>query len=476
MPERFTTEEFIEKARLLHGDKYDYSKTEYVNSNTKVQITCPIHGDFEQIPYSHLSGSGCNKCGYERIRLALSSNTKEFIEKARLVHKDNYGYSKTEYVNLNTKVQITCPIHGDFEQIPDKHLSGKGCRRCGNERIRLALSSNIEEFIKKARLFHGDKYDYSKTEYVNSNTKVQITCPIHGEFEQKPHDHLSGSGCNKCGYEKIGFKLSSNTEEFIEKAILVHGDRYDYSKVVYVKNRLNVTITCPTHGDFEQTPNSHLSGKGCQVCGGSMLSSTEEFIKKVRLVRGDKYDYSKTEYVNSKTNVTITCPIHGDFEQTPQGHLSGKGCPRCINKTEGLLFSVLNELFPQYTILDQVVVCDDGKLRIDFHIVELNLYIELDGDQHFRQVSSWEAPELTQAHDLTKTMRVLKKGQSLVRIYQPWVASDTNNWLEKLKANIREYEKPTLVFIGPEGIYDKHKEDLRYSSLSNNLYETSTFS
>ena len=148
------------------------------------------------------------------------------------------------------------------------------------------------------------------------------------------------------------------------------------------------------------------------------------------------------------------------------------GCPRCSNKTEGLLFSILEEVFHEYTIHDQVIVVSDGNLKNDFHIVELNLYIELDGDQHFRQVSNWDPPEKTQAHDLTKTKRVLKEGQSLVRIYQPWVASDTNNWLDKLKANIREYEKSTAVFIGPEGTYDKHKEDLHFSKLPNKLYET----
>jgi very-short-patch-repair endonuclease len=267
-------------------------------------------------------------------------------------------------------------------------------------------------------------------------------------------------------------------EEFIKKARLVHGDRYDYYKVVYRNARTNVTITCPIHGDFEQTPNKHINScQGCPECGKERarlgrISNTERFIKNARLVHKDNYGYSKTEYVNANTKVIITCPTHEDFKQTPTSHLSGQGCPRCINKTEGLLFSILNESLTHYTILDQAVVCDDGKLRIDFHIAELNLYIELDGDQHFRQISSWDPPEKTQAHDLTKTMHVLKEGQSLVRIYQPWVASDTNNWLEKLKENIREYENPTAVFIGPEGTYDKHKEDLHFSKLSNKLYET----
>ncbi len=536
MQERFTTELFIKRARLKHGDKYDYSFVDYKNSKTPVKIKCKKHGIFEQFPYNHLRGCGCLKCSgnmkltkekfTERARekfdtkfdytdvnmvnrdtpvtigcpehgkfqmtpcnhlnskhgcLACSGliklNTEKFVVRAKESHGDKYDYSKVVYINLNTKVTITCPKHGDFEQTPSGHLSGKGCNKCGNERRRLSCTSNIEKFIVKAKRVHDDTYDYSKVVYNGCHIDVTIICPKHGDFEQTPTNHLSGQGCNDCVKERIRLARTSNTEDFIIKARLEHGDTYGYDKVVYINAKSNVTITCPKHGDFEQTPNNHLSGKGCNKCGnekiGFVLSSnTEKFIENARIVHEDKYDYSLVDYINALTYVTIICPKHGDFEQTPNKHLYGQGCPRCINKTEGLLFSILKELFPHYTIPDQVVVCDDGKLKIDFHIVELNLYIELDGEQHFRQVSNWDPPEKTQAHDLTKTKRVLKEGQSLVRIYQPWVASDTNNWLEKLKANIREYEKPMVVFIGPEGIYDKHLSDLHYSDLSNKLYET----
>ena len=341
-----------------------------------------------------------------------------------------------------------------------------------------------EKFIEKAKEVRGDKYDYSKVVYNGCHIDVTITCPEHGDFEQTPTNHLSGRGCGDCTKEKRRLARSSNTKDFIVKAKRVHGDTYDYSKVMYINAMLNVTITCPKHGDFEQTPNNHLSGKGCNKCGnekiGFVLSSnTEDFIFKAKRMYDDTYDYSKVVYINAISNVTITCPKHGDFEKTPNKHLNGQGCPRCINKTEGLLFSILEEVFHEYTIHDQVIVVSDGKLKIDFLIVELNLYIELDGPQHFIQVSNWDPPEKTQAHDLTKTMRVLEEGQSLVRIYQPWVASDTNNWLDKLNANIREYEKPTVVFIGPKQIdpedklnYVKHKKDLHFSKLLNKLYET----
>ena len=142
-----------------------------------------------------------------------------------------------------------------------------------------------EEFIKKAREVHGDKYDYSKVEYNGSFAKVTIICPIHGEFEQTPCSHLRGGGCAKCNWENTRL----TTEEFIRKAIEVHGNKYDYSKLEYKDAFKKVTIICPIHGEFEQVPSSHLIGFGCAKCSGLAKLTTEEFIKKAREVHGDKY-------------------------------------------------------------------------------------------------------------------------------------------------------------------------------------------
>ena len=321
-----TTKEFIAKAKAVHGDKYDYSKVNYVDCNTKVTIICPTHGEFEQAPRTHLSGRGCPDCAKQRM------TTEEFIEKAKKVHGDKYDYSKVKYVNKDTKVTIICPTHGEFEQNPRSHLTGKGCPACGGSR-----KVTTEEFIKKARKVHGDKYDYSKVDYVNNNTKVTIICPTHGEFEQKPSGHLTGRGCPYCSGKK---KLT--TEEFIEKARKVHGDKYDYSKVNYVDSNTKVTIICPTHGEFEQIPYLHYSGGGCPSCSGNKKLTTEEFVERARIVHGDKYDYSKVKYVDSNTKVTIICPTHGEFEQTPFAHLLGQGCPVCnIGFTKSYKVSLL---------------------------------------------------------------------------------------------------------------------------------------
>ena len=196
-----TSAEFIEEAKKIHGDKYDYSKVDYVNNSTKVCIICPIHGEFWQSPYHHLNGIGCPKCAAKQRGEKRALSMISFIEQAKRVHGDKYDYSKVEYVNSRTKICIICLEHGEFWQIPNSHLEGRGCPSCGN-----AKKLTIEEFIQKARVIHGDKYDYSKVEYVNSNTKVCIICPEHGEFWQRPSSHLTGRGCAVCnGVSSVKF-------------------------------------------------------------------------------------------------------------------------------------------------------------------------------------------------------------------------------------------------------------------------------
>jgi len=406
---------------------------------------------------------------------------EEFIERAKNKHENKYTYDNVVYLDARSPVYVTCPIkgHGDWPVTPDSHMRTSGCPTCAKILRSKKRTLSTEIFIKRAKDTHGDTFSYEKSEYISCYIPITVTCKIHGDFEVISNVHWKGFGCSKCSGN-----FHKNTDYFIEECKEVWKNRYTYENLQYFNCKTKILVTCPEHGDFPTYPPIFLHKKsGCPTCGiisssEKRKSNTEKFIEKARLFHGDKYDYSKVVYVKNRLNVTITCPIHGDFTITPSHHLSGQGCSDCKNKSEGKIFLILKELFPYYTIIRQNPIVGKGRnsLKIDFHVVELNLYIELDGDQHFSQVSNWEAPELTQAHDLTKTIRVLKKGQSLVRIYQPWVASDTNNWLDKLKANIREYENPTVVFIGPEGIYDKHKEDLRYSSLSNNLYETSTFS
>jgi len=266
---KLTTEEFIKKAREVHGDRYDYSKVEYVNNQTKVCIACPIHGEFWQIPHVHLQGKGCIKCGRERMALFHSKSIEQFIQEAKKVHGSKYDYSKVKFVNYRTKVTIICPVHGEFSQSPTSHLQGTGCPKCGNDRTSLRMTN--EDFINKAKAVHGDRYDYSKVQYVYNKTEVCIICREHGEFWQKPKNHLSGYGCPICSGRK-----KMRTSDFIKKARSVHGEKYDYSKAEYKGYAEEVCIICPEHGEFMQRAGSHLRGVGCPKCGIIKSSSTQK--------------------------------------------------------------------------------------------------------------------------------------------------------------------------------------------------------
>ena len=265
---KLTTEEFIAKAKAVHGDKYDYSKVEYVDSTTKVCIGCKKHGDFWQKPNIHLQGKGCFKCGREKIATSSRKSLEQFLQDAKRIHGDRYNYSKVELVNYQTKVIIICPVHGEFTQSPTLHLQGSGCPKCGNERESLRMTT--EGFIQKAKQIHGDRYDYSKVEYVGNKAKVCIICKEHGEFWQEARMHLSGCGCPICAGRK-----KMRTYDFIKKARSVHGDRYDYSKAEYKGNTEKVCIICPEHGEFLQQASNHLKGAGCPKCGFITSSSKQ---------------------------------------------------------------------------------------------------------------------------------------------------------------------------------------------------------
>ena len=206
---KLTTEEFIEKAKEIHGDKYDYSKVEYKGAHTKVCIICPEHGEFWQAANSHINlKEGCPKCG------RIISNSKQhklgnfaFIEKARKVHGDKYDYSKVEYINNKTPVCIICPIHGEFWQVVSEHLKGCNCPKCAINNMINKLSLSITHFIERAKQIHGEIYDYSKAEYKSVRDKVCIICPEHGEFWQVANDHLRGCGCPKCRRSKLELEV-----------------------------------------------------------------------------------------------------------------------------------------------------------------------------------------------------------------------------------------------------------------------------
>lgn len=212
--ERFRkpVESFFRQASEKHGGKYDYSKTKYTNSNSRIIVTCHKHGDFDLRASHHLGGQGCKKCAHELTGEKNSLTQDEFINRSNLVHDDKYNYSKVEYDGINIPVKIICPLHGEFLQTPNTHLNGSGCKECGFESISQKNISNSEDFIESAKIVHGDKYDYSQVDYKLNTTPVKIKCSIHGEFAQSPAAHLRGQGCPIC-QESTGEKLVSTILE-----------------------------------------------------------------------------------------------------------------------------------------------------------------------------------------------------------------------------------------------------------------------
>ena len=261
--------------------------------------------------------------------MSMRDKRKEtFIEKAKKKHDNKYDYSKVIYVNASTCVIIVCPIHGDFLKRPDCHINGKyeGCKKCSMEKRGKARRSTTEEFIEKANVKHNNIYGYEETVYVLAHEKVKIRCREHGPFYQTPNNHLNGQGCPKCLSDR-----SLTREEFISNAKAVHGDLYNYDKVIYVNAHTKVDIICKIHGIFQQTPLNHVIGRnGCSKCAGKHHHNNEEYIELAKSIHGDEYDYSKTNYDIMFAEITVTCKVHGDFTITAARHIHGRnGCSKC---------------------------------------------------------------------------------------------------------------------------------------------------
>ena len=193
---------------------------------------------------------------------------KEYITKANLIHNNKYNYEQINYKSSLDKLNIICPVHGLFNQRASTHLNGCGCPKCAKE----SISLGTKFFILKSNIKHNNKYDYSKSIYINNKSKIIIICPEHGEFLQLPKSHLKGSGCLKCKHEN----QILTTENFINRCKFIHNNYYNYDKTVYINSYIKVTIICPIHGDFKQNTVNHLRGQRCPKC---IYSKNEEFIE-----------------------------------------------------------------------------------------------------------------------------------------------------------------------------------------------------
>lgn len=371
MSKRLTTEEFIKRARTVHGDKYDYSLTVYEKATIPVWIICPVHGPFLQRPNDHLNGYGCKKCGIENRIKKMSKTTEEFIEEARLVHGDKYDYSLSMYKNNHTELDVICHVtdedgneHGVFHVRPTDHIIKQtGCPKCAGN-----IKKTTEQFIKEARQIHGDKYDYSQTDYEGNHEFVKIGCPIHGYFLQRPIDHLRGHGCTDCAKELKSKKQRKAIVKFVEDSRRVHGDKYDYSLVKnYKNNKTEVPIIC------------HEKGK----------NGIE----------------------------------HGVFWKRPDVHITqGQGCPKCVQShMEAKVSEILANMCIQYVQWKRFAWL--GLQSVDFYLPDYHIAIECQGIQHYQPVDfagkglEWAEDHLTYMQVLDEKKKQLCEENNLPLYY-----------------------------------------------------------
>jgi very-short-patch-repair endonuclease len=254
MPRKLTQEEVISKAIETHGDKLLFDKSVYVNMNTKMLVTCPIHGDFLIKPVSLIhQKQGCKYCSHQ----SYAYTADEFIKKANEVHHNKYTYTNVVYKNNKTKVWVTCPVHGDFEVRPDNHLHGSGCPVCGKISMGNNQKLTKDKFIELSKKIHGDKYIYSEVNYVDYGTKVCIICPKHGMFWQTPDNHLHGHSCPICKESKLELMVSSKLDD--NKVLYVRQKTFPWLKYngnlfldFYLPN-YNIAIECQGLQHYEPT-------------------------------------------------------------------------------------------------------------------------------------------------------------------------------------------------------------------------------
>jgi hypothetical protein len=311
---------WIEKAKKVHGDLYDYSKVVYTKSHEPIIIICVSHDEFIQRASDHLNKCGCPKCGKENAAEKRMKTLEQFIEDAKIKHGDTYNYDSVIYSGSHEKVAIRCSFHGIFMQAPYHHINGNGCPMCADNIQSVLKTKNNDQFIIDAIAVHGIRYDYSKVVYCGTDIEVEIICKLHGSFMQKPNVHIQKRGCKQCGREITIASRLKKRQQFIDDAIAVHGTKYDYSKVAYAGSNKKVEIICKLHGSFMQKPSNHLSKRGCKSCTSMYSKNSIEWLDFVascsdihiqHMLNGGEYVVGKYK-IDGYCKATNTCyEFHG---------------------------------------------------------------------------------------------------------------------------------------------------------------------
>lgn len=394
MPKKINTEMFLKRVKeKFPNNTDDLSKLVYKKNNEKVIFICPKHGEYLMTPLNYLNGQRCPKCKYEKFseNKRRFKNDEDFRNEIRRIYGDKYDLSKAHYVA--NKYDVILGYDNEWYKIKAGNLlRGNEPRKIAMKEMGIKNRSTLEEFITKARKKYEMKYDYSKSVYINAQTKLcvilhdidTITDKEYGEFWVTPNKHLNGSEHPKLsgkGYTK---------EEIVYYLNKVHNNRYDYSLITTASN-IKQPIICPIHGVFYQTLPHHKDGEGCPFCFGKFKKTNEQFINELKDIYGDKYDLSKISYENANKKVTLGCNKHGYSDYLPSQLLSGSGCKFCKcsiseNEIEILLKKNNIENTPQCNCTNLKWL---GLQSLDFYLPKLGVAIECQGCQHFRPIKAF---------------------------------------------------------------------------------------
>lgn len=429
---KLTKEEYVAKARAKWGDAYDYSESVYVAGLSPITIRCIKHNHYFTVQAgNHIStkqrrfSGGCPICAQDRITAARAlrensimaqikkirarkpkkTSQEIFIEKAKEKYPD-YDYSKVEYKGRDTVVTLICPKHGEFAIRPRTLLSkekGKrphGCWECCG--MKKPALNNSEMFKEDVLALYGDKYVFHWEDYKCKTSLIRVECKLHGEHKVSVYSILHGGACGYCNGRLY-------TKDWIKNAKAVHGDKYVYdeSKPPQVKSD-HIRYKCPIHGWQETRYDCHVDQKcGCPACAGySNILSTEQrkanWVKRCKKKYNDRFDYSQFVYVNNDTKGLVTCKEHHySYMITPWGHLRGAGgCPFCTGSEGEVHIRTWLEnhhinFVPQYPIPNENLFCKRQHLMIDFYLPDYRMFIEMNGEQHYKYIACFHQDSWT---------------------------------------------------------------------------------
>ena len=318
--------------------------------------------------------------------MSVSVSFSEAVARAKAVHGDRYTYHSEGYTTAAGFITLTCPIHGKFQMRPADHWKGHGCKECGKVQCVASKRGKGHEHLAKLKLVH-PTYEFPNylENFTTVTAKIPVVCPVHGEFTASTHHLKRGKGCRVCGAIKSGVsrKWSAyNLEDRLRKSR--PDSPYVYHPETFTDYCEHITITCPIHGDFRQTPEAHNQGAGCKICASRINSlkasvSSDELLRRCRKVHGDKYEYAKPlAKVASKWE--ITCPTHGVFKQLGYAHIRGSKCPSCANTGSAgqrELLELVKSIYPD--AISDYRFSRTSKQQIDVYIPSLKMGFEYDG-------------------------------------------------------------------------------------------------